>query len=329
MGCRPGSGFRMRFSVILSIFLSLIPPAYSAYPSSDEDIAREFLWEKLIRMPAAARPRVGVALSGGGARGFAHVGVLEVLTDAGFPVDCLSGTSMGAVVGAFYSSGVPISRMWELGKNITLSSVSSDFKPVHLLRLIIADKLLSSRGMENFIVKNIGDRRFDQLNIPFASVAMDFKTGEKVLFREGSVALAVRASMNLPGVFTPVEYRHRYLVDGGVVDFIPVDAAKSLGADWVLASITEGDFSRSSMDNVFLSLMQVIDIRGALLARNSRKEADFIIEPKVGNILLSELEKSSIAGEKGVTEAFSSLNGAKESLIIFSLPKMLEASGHD
>ncbi|MFH1620023.1 MAG: patatin-like phospholipase family protein, partial [bacterium] len=217
----------------------------AAAMDSDDEIARDFLWDTFAGLPAAGRPKVGVALSGGGTRGFAHVGVLEVLSDAGFPVDCVSGTSMGAVVGSFFCAGLPFSKMWDLGRSASFSLVSRDFRKIRLLSLLMRDRLMSSKSMENFITKNIGDLRFSDFKIPFSCVAMDFKTGEKIVFREGPVAPAVRASMNLPGIFSPVEYRHRYLVDGGVIDFIPVDIARELGAQWVLASITAGDFSSS------------------------------------------------------------------------------------
>lgn len=320
--------------VLFSLFfalcaLPLAPHARAGVVSSDDDIVREFLWEQFRGLDADERPKVGVALSGGGARGFAHTGVLEVLHDAGFPIDCLSGSSMGAVIGAFYCSGMPVSKIWELGRKASFSNISKDFKKVRLLRLLVSDKLFSSKDMEDFIAENIGDLKFSRMNIPFACVAMDLKTGEKIVFKNGSVALAVRASMNLPGLFAPVEYRHRYLVDGGVVDFIPVDVAKMLGADWVLASVTEGDFSRSDVDNVFLSLQQVIDIRGALLAKSSKRMADFVIEPEVGDIKSSELTRSLEAGEEGVVKAYAGLKKAKESLILFSLPWILDAFIHD
>ncbi len=296
--------------------------------SNDDRIAREFLWQKLIQIQPPRRPKTGIALSGGGARGFAHIGVLEVLNDAGFPIDCMSGTSMGAVIGSLYCAGIPINSIRQIGAKPGFSKLSSSiFSPIHAWRLLVNDSLLSSEAMEQFLIKNIGELDFAGMNIPFACVAMDFKTGEKIIFREGPVSTAVRASMNIPGFFAPVEYRHRYLVDGGVIDFIPIDASRMLGAEWVLASITEGTFSNTSMDNVLLSLLQVIDIRGSILAKNSKKDADFVIAPEVGDIRMAELPKSSTAGKKGVTAAYSLLDKAKDSLILFSLPKLIDSLG--
>ena len=114
--------------------------------------------------------------------------------------------------------------------------------------------------LHRFLKSYFEDREFHQLELPFACVAMDIQTGEAVLFRDGDVAVAVRASMNLPGVFTPVPYRQRYLVDGGVVDYIPVDAARMQGAQWVLASITESDYRSARPRTVLEMFEQVIDI---------------------------------------------------------------------
>ena len=148
---------------------------------------------------------------------------------------------------------------------------------------------------------------------------MDIYTGEAIIFREGELGPAVRASMNLPGIFEPVAYRHRYLVDGGVVNYIPIDAAKLLGAEWVLSSITENDYRAVKPKTVLDSLEQVIDIRGAFLSREQRKRADFIIEPAVGDIGMYEASRSHEALSKGVIAAQAGLKPAMESLILHSL----------
>jgi NTE family protein len=149
---------------------------------------------------------------------------------------------------------------------------------------------------------------------------MDVYTGESIIFRDGDLAPAVRASMNIPGIFSPIEYRHRFLVDGGVVDYIPIDAARLLGAQWILASITESDYTVTRPKSVLDSLEQVIDIRGALLSREQRKAADFLIEPPVGDIGMFEDNRIPEALEKGVMTASKRLSAAEESLILASLP---------
>lgn len=298
--------------------------AESVVPYNQDHIARDFLWVEFQELAPSARPKVGVALSGGGARGFAHVGVLEVLTENGFPVDCISGTSMGAVVGSFYASGVPFSRLWQIGKTASFSLVTKDFNSLGLLSLLFTDKLLSSEEMENFVNKNIGKRTFEELRIPFACTAMDIKTGESILFTEGPLAVAVRASMNLPGIFKPVKYRHRLLVDGGVADNIPVGAARRLCGQWVLASVTRGDYANTELNNVVSYLLQTMDIRGEKLSEKSLADSNFIIDSNVRGINFADLTQSYGAGVIGTEEAYRRVGAAKESLLLFALDSVTE-----
>ncbi|MBI4657051.1 MAG: patatin-like phospholipase family protein [Elusimicrobia bacterium] len=293
---------------------------FSVFFETDDELFREVLWSKIANSKPPERPKIGIALSGGGARGFAHAGVLEVLNYSGFPVDFVSGTSMGAVVGGLYSLGMSVEDIRKFSKKTASLRVSRDFRGIKFISLLISDKLLSPTYITQFIETNFGNAEFESLKKPFACVAMDLKTGEKIIFREGPVAAAVRASVNLPGIFAPVEYRHRYLVDGGVVDFIPVDAAKLLGAEWILSSVTEGEV-RDIPDNVFMALLQVIDIRGAMLAKAAEKESDFIVKPNVKDIKVADFERCEEAGERGIMETARIINKAKESLIIYWFAK--------
>jgi NTE family protein len=129
--------------------------------------------------------------------------------------------------------------------------------------------------------------------------------------------------MNMPGIFAPVEYRHRYLVDGGAVDYIPIDVAKLLGAEWVIASVTEGDYTQTSPSTVLATLEQVIDIQGSILARQQRRQANMLIEPSVGDIYFYQTKRAQEAAEKGVLAASGKLKAAQEGLILFSLPRLM------
>lgn len=305
-----------------TLALSCLLLAAPAAAETDGDIAREALWAAVSNSKPPRRPSVGLALSGGGARGFAHTGVIQALEEAGFPVDAVSGTSMGSVVGAFYASGMSVAEMWEFGRKASELKVGRDFGGVRLLKLIVADKLVKPKYITRFIDGSLGRLDFSGLKKPFACVAMDFRTGERIIFEDGPVADAVRASVNLPGIFAPVEYRHRYLVDGGVVDFIPVDAARSLGASWVLASVTEGAPSELP-DNVLLALLQVIDIRGSMLARSAEKTADFVVKPAVGSVKVADFDRCTEAGESGLTAGAGAVKGAKEAYLKAALPGVL------
>ena len=264
---------------------------------------------------------MGLVLSAGSLRATTHVGVISVLENAGFPVDVVAGSSMGAVVGSVYAAGMPVRKIWDTALGLKFSS-GSNLNAVSLVSLFLFEKLLSSQKAERFITRLIGNKRFEELPKPFACVAMDLYSGEPIVFREGELAPAVRASMNLPGIFAPVEYRHRYLVDGGVVDYIPVDVAHLLGAEWVLASVAELDYTRTRPANILESLEKVIDVRGSLLSREQRKQADFVIEPSVGDIGMYDSHRIEEAINKGVIAAHKRIRAATEELILFSLDRM-------
>ena len=302
--------------------LLVAAPLYALPDTSPDALLREHLWRQVTTLPKGQRPAVGLVLSAGALRGLAHVGVLQVLEDADFPVDVVAGTSAGAVLGSFYAAGISMPRMWGIRNTLRLQT-GSNFSQIRLVQLMLADHLLSSGNMEKTVRDMLGDITFDRLQKPFGCVAMDLKTGEKIVFRSGPVAPAVRASMNLPGIFEPVVYRHRYLVDGGVVDYVPVDVARFLGAEWVLASVTEGDFTNFTPTNVLSSLEQVIDIRGALLAQEQKKHADALIEPKVDGIGFTATERIGEAMDKGVLAARRDLRAVQEKYILFALPRIM------
>ncbi|MEE8425155.1 MAG: patatin-like phospholipase family protein [Elusimicrobiota bacterium] len=303
----------------LALLLS-VPPAAAQPPAPDSDaMLREHLWHQVRSLPVGERPRVGLVLSAGAVRGIAHIGVIQVLEDAGFPIDVVAGTSMGAVIGSMYAAGLDMKTLRSFPDHLTLSS-GSNFNTIRLFRLLINDSLMSTKNFEKVLHSWIGDKKFHETLKPFACVAMDLRTGEKIIFRDGPLAPAVRASMNLPGLFAPVQYRHRYLVDGGVVDFIPVDAARLLGAEWIIASVTEADFTKERPTNVLSTMMQIFDIRGSILSRQQREEADIVIEPDVSEIVYYDVSRGDWVMEQGMIAAKASITRAKDALILRTLP---------
>jgi len=317
------------FLKIMTLVIALAPACASAQGApppgkeTDDEILRNALWTRLASSKPPARPSVGLALSGGGARGFAHTGVLEVLEYAGFPVDYVSGTSMGAVIGSLYASGSTVPDIWKFGRDAKELKISKDFKSIKLLGLLITNRLITPTYINRFLEARLGTLTFENLKTPFACSAMDLRTGEKIIFTGGPLAIAVRASSNLPGIFAPVQYRHRYLVDGGVADFIPIGAARQLGADWVLASVTGNAASRLP-ENILMSLLQVIDIRGSLLALSAEKEAGFVVKSEVLDMTVADFDRCEEAGEAGLVEANRRIDAAREALLIYSAPRLLE-----
>lgn len=302
---------------------SALLPLHAVPAVTQDDILRSFLWEEFIQLPADKRPTVGLALSAGGVRGFAHVGVLEVLHNAAVPIDRLAGISMGAVVGSFYAAGLPPEKLWEIGDHITMRSITPDFNLMGFMRFMFLKRLPSSRNLQDFFKQHLGDMRFEEMPIPFVTAAMDIKTGEQVIFDSGPLDIAVRASMNLPGVFDPVPYRHRYLVDGAVVNYLPVNLVKAQGADYVIASVTPPDFFSKTPKSVAAYLVRVGDVRGAAMIEESAQKANFVIENRVLDTGTLELDKLKKAGEVGIRSAGKSLEALQEDLLLFSLDDII------
>ncbi|MFC2046129.1 patatin-like phospholipase family protein [Chloroflexota bacterium] len=173
------------------------------------------------------RKRVGLALGGGAARGFAHLGVLRVLELAEVPVHCIAGTSVGSVVGALYAAGLDSERLLELALSFRWRQVARLAWPRH--------GLVSFSKLEGYLTRAIGDVTFSELEVPYAAIAADLATGEQVILTDGSVARAVHASCSIPGIVAPVDLGGRLLVDGGIVNNLPISAVRDLGADVVIA----------------------------------------------------------------------------------------------
>ena len=315
---------RRLLGITLGAFFLCAGTSRAALDLSQDGLLRDHLWNEFLALPKNRRPIVGVALSAGSARGLAHIGVLQVLDDAGFPIDVVAGTSMGSVVGAVYASGIPAARAKTLLENADLRSIAN-LGTFSLLRLVISDKLLSSRGVATALNRYLAGKQFEELPKRFACVSMDLDSGEAILFRQGNVGEAVRASMNLPGVFAPVEYRQRYMVDGGVVDYIPIDAARIMGAQWVLASVTEPDYTLSRPKNVLQNLDQVIDIRSSLMASAQEKRANFVIAPGSDGIGMFQFDRVDEAVDEGIITAHKRVDAAEENLILFALDDILPA----
>lgn len=172
------------------------------------------------------RMHVGLALGGGVARGLAHIGVLSVLEEAGVPIDCIAGTSMGAIIGSAYCAGLSVDDLREIAARTGWWHVS---RP-----LLSFGGFVTFQKLERWIEDNIGEFDVHDLAIPFAAVASDLISGERVVLSSGRLCTAVRASCSVPGFVSPVEIDGRMLVDGGITDNIPADVARLLGADFVI-----------------------------------------------------------------------------------------------
>ncbi|MCX7844384.1 MAG: patatin-like phospholipase family protein [Candidatus Bipolaricaulota bacterium] len=174
--------------------------------------------------------RVGLALGAGGARGAAHVGVLKVLERAGIPVAAIAGASIGAMVGGAYAAGVPLARIEAEWLTASRAKLLKSFLPT-----FPRTGLSSGAGLRRYLRALLGDVRIEELPIPFAAVATDLDTGAAVVLRSGPLVEAICASTAIPGVFQPVRWEGRLLVDGGMVEPLPVRVCRELGAEVVIA----------------------------------------------------------------------------------------------
>ncbi len=176
------------------------------------------------------QPKIGLALGCGAARGLAHIGVLKVLEKYQIPVDIVTGTSMGAFIGGAYASGIKVSVMEEI-------SLKADWKlnAMMFFPTISLSGFVDGKRIKEFLKSVIGNRNIEELDKKFACVATDILTGEEIIIDQGSLIEAIRASISIPTIFTPVYHGNRFLVDGGIVNPVPVDLARRMGADIVIA----------------------------------------------------------------------------------------------
>ena len=176
------------------------------------------------------RKRIALALGSGSARGLAHIGVLKVLNENQIPIHAIAGTSMGAFIGALYAAGLSVEQIEEIACNVDWRLTAKMFMPS-----LPRSGFVEGTRIKKFIRNIVGDLNIDDCIIPFASVAADIITGQEMVIQSGSLTEAVRASISIPMIFTPVKFQNHFLVDGGIVNPVPTNVAKKMGADIVIA----------------------------------------------------------------------------------------------
>src|SRR5262245_21447823 len=278
-----------------------------------------------------AAPRIGLALSGGGARGLAHVGVLKVLEELRVPVHCITGTSMGAIVGGAYAAGSTAAGLedfvleadWdvvfrdsppraEISTRRKIDEYKTLFAPEYGVTrggLVLPKGVIAGVSIQGFFRQltqqavEIGD--FDKLPIPFRAIAADIETGEAVVLSRGSLARALRASMSVPGAIAPVEIDGRLLVDGGIANNLPIDEARKLCADVIIAvNISTPALRRQEISSAFTVGTQLINFLGKVNVERqlaSLTTRDVLIAPDLGDISAGSFERAKDAtgvGEK-------------------------------
>jgi NTE family protein len=259
------------------------------------------------------RPTIGLALSGGSAKGFAHIGVIKVLEEAGIPIDYIAGTSMGALVGAYYAARKDINEMEKIALTLDRKQM------MRLIDLAFNGGLIGGEKVYGFFEPHLRGMTFEKCHIPLRVVATDLKTAQPVIFHDGELLPAVRASISLPIIFTPVTYRDLLLADGGLSIPLPARIVRDMGADVVIAvnvlgrgytGVKEGTQGLRGLLNLADAS---IDIMMHNLAKRDTEEADIVIEPNIsgsGSFQFDQSRQFIELGEQAGRQALSRIEGA-------------------
>ncbi|UOE92947.1 patatin-like phospholipase family protein [Alkalihalobacillus sp. LMS39] len=239
------------------------------------------------------RPKIGLALGSGGARGFAHIGVLNVLTEEKIPIDYIAGSSMGALVGALYGVGHSIPN---------LERFATLFRRKYYVDFTVPKMgFVTGKKVTELIRVLSKGKRIEDLSPSVWMVATDLRTGERVVFKEGSLPEAVRASISIPGIFVPIKMDNRLLVDGGVIDRVPVALTKEMGADITIAVDVSYFQVEKEIQSIYDVILQTLDIMEREMVRKEEIDANIMMKPMIrqaSSIAFTNVEEYIALGEE-------------------------------
>ena len=253
---------------------------------SVQAFSRELSGKTLTPLLPARTPTIGLALGGGFARGIAHVGVLKVLEEEGIPIHIVTGTSVGALIGASYCSGLSAADLEEVARSVRFTT----FARWTLSRFGFA----SNDRMITFLTRTLKVKTFEELRIPLGVTATDFNSGEGVVFHSGTIIDPVRASCAYPGMFLPVNIRGRWLVDGMLSHPVPTRPLREMGAERVLAVHLRGQWSRNGAPrHLFDVIGQSFAIAQDMMSSHWKSAADLVIEPDVAGFAYDDFKRAN------------------------------------
>lgn len=248
---------------------------------------------------AGRKTKIGLALGAGALRGLCHLGFLQALKEEGITVDFVAGTSIGALVGAFYAAGSDLKMLGDIAKHLRLR---------HLIDSVFPRQgLLLGKSVTELLRLFLRDITFAELQVPLAVVATDLRSGTEVIFREGQVVEAVRASIAIPGIFTPVRQGRQVLVDGGLVNRVPISTVRAMGAERVIAVNIKPSVTQNRLHNVADIILQSFVILQTQVMAGRLQEADVVIEPNVEDISPARLDNVERCIQEGAEAARRSL----------------------
>jgi len=265
--------------------------------------------QKEVVQPQREPARIALVLGGGAARGFAHIGVLKILESNGIPIHMIVGTSAGSFVGSLYAYGLNAYQIQKLSLDIQRSDIA-DFT-------IPDNGFIKGDLLEEYVNRMLRNTTMEKLRIPFYSVATELPNGKETVFATGNTGKAVRASCSIPGVFNPAIIGNKMYVDGGVVSPVPVDAAKRLGADVVIAVDISSDLDTTKPSGTIETILQAINIMSSRISVAQLSRADIVIRPLVGHIGSADFDRRNdaiIEGEKAALQALPKIREGVEQL---------------
>jgi len=264
-------------------------------------------------------PKVVLALGGGGARGLAHIGVLQALREAGIKIGGIVGTSMGALIGSTFAAGTDLYYL----ERVVDALGWEDLIDFSLPRLGLVDGA-KVKTVIDLLTKG---KKFEELDLEFWAVATDLHTGEEVIFKEGPLAPAIRASISIPGLFKPVELSGKVFVDGAVVAGVPVGIAKQMGGDLTVGVNVGFDHTHHKISNLFDVLSKVMDIMGNRLDRYQLDLADLRLAPQLGDIGTTHFHRAKECVAIGRAAAEAAVPELKELIATGEEKKRKELAG--
>ena len=289
----PKRRFMRRFGVL--IFVALL-----AGCASSPQLPRSEVGESVTPLPLGDESRIGLALGGGAARGFAHVGVIQVLEEAGIRPQFVVGTSAGSLVAALYASGMQAAELKKTAISMQEAAITDWLLPIFNRGALKGDALAQ------YVNQQVQSRSIENMSLPLGIVATDLRTGEAVVFRRGNTGTAVRASSAVPGVFLPVKIGDREYVDGGLVAPVPVQQARQMGANFVIAVDISSDPQSGETGDVFKILLQTFTIMGRSINALALRQADLVVRPSlkdVGSADFASRERSIEQGRQAMLAA--------------------------
>lgn len=255
--------------------------------------------KKAVEPPKVVVPKIAIALGGGAARGFAHIGVIKTLESHGINPQIVAGTSAGSVVGVLYAAGYNGFELQKIAFQLEESSVGD---------WVLPDRgFIKGEQLQNFINRSLLNKPIERLEKTFAAVATDLGNGEPVVFRRGNAGVAVRASSSVPGVFQPVRINGHEYVDGGLTSPIPVKVARSLGADLVIAVDISSRPKYAKVSDSVDVLLQTFSIMGQTLGQYELANADVVVRPNIGAMGSTDFEQKHQAIMEGERAALAAL----------------------